>query len=85
MDCTGPAPNLAAKLARDEMHAKRAKADRNAAKQARRLANANSMAASNAQVSDDEDEDDEYADAELAESTYAAIQALFQQKELTKE
>ena len=49
MDCTGPAPNPAAKLARDEMIAKRDKADRN------------------------------------AESTYAAIQALFQQKDLDKE
>jgi len=88
IDCTGPAPNPAAKLARDNILAgreKRVKAERNAGKQTRRIAIANSVAASNAHISDDEDEDDDHTDAELNEATYAAIQALFFENDLTKE
>ena len=66
IDCTGPAPNVAAKLARDEVLATHAaRANRNDNRQARRLASA----ATSACVSDDEGNEDE--------ATYARIQALF--------
>jgi len=82
IDCTGPAPNHTAKLARDEMIAgrKSEQSGRNAERKARRLADDNSVAAFNAQVNDDEEED-----AELTEDTYAVIQVLFFEIEPTKQ
>ena len=66
IDCTGPTPNVAAKLARDEVLAARAaRANRNDNRQTRRL----TSASTSAYVSDDEGNEDE--------ATYAKIQALF--------
>ena len=68
IDCTGPAPNYAAKLARDDVLAKRERDTRNADRKARRL----SSAATTAAVSDDEMDYDDY------EATHAKLQALLE-------
>jgi len=75
IDCTDPAPNPASKLARDNMIAVREKRDqttRNADRKARRLASANTAAAS-AQVNDNEGDDG----SEYDEGIHAAFLALF--------
>jgi hypothetical protein len=75
IDCTGPAPNPASKLARDDMIAAREKRDRdnrNADRKTCRLASVATCVAVG--VSCDEGEDGDYSEA-----TYEAIQTLFGQ------
>jgi hypothetical protein len=80
IDCDGPAPNPASKLARDEMIAAREKRDRdgrNADRKARRLSSAATSAVSDDEVGDDLDD--------FSQETFEKIQALFGQRdELTK-
>jgi hypothetical protein len=71
MACTGPAPNPAAKLARDEVlaarAATRARAIRNSDRHARRISSAASSV-----VSDDESD----VDGDISEANFAKLQAL---------
>ena len=75
-DCPSP-PTPALKKVRDDLVAKRAAKGRNDDRKARRLA----TAATSAIVSDDESDGE---GDDLAQSTYAAIQALFTANEPTK-
>ena len=81
-DCTGPAPNYAAQMARDELIAKRARDDfvakreRDTAYKERRLSSAVSST-----LGGDEECDIDYTGIDYdADDTYAKIQTLFQQQ-----